>query len=110
MGPSVPEGKGATEQKLSNGELTNGEHANKIEKSIESASVNREENVTGCCQGLNGVSCCSFSSPAQNNKTKGSKICKNWPTLKESDVLTAVGVLGAVAAVAVVYKLYRRSG
>jgi hypothetical protein len=115
MGPSVPEVEGANDQKLVNGGLANGDHANKIEKNIESDSVSREENVTGgCCQGVNGGSCCSFPSPAQTNKTKEStkesKICKNWPILKERDILTAVGVLGAVAVVAVAYKLYRRSG
>jgi (2Fe-2S) ferredoxin len=115
MGPSVPEVEGANDQKLVNGGLANGDHANNIEKNIESDSVSREENVTGgCCQGVNGGSCCSFPSPAQTNKTKEStkesKICKNWPILKERDILTAVGVLGAVAVVAVAYKLYRRSG
>ncbi|KEH22139.1 putative thioredoxin-like ferredoxin [Medicago truncatula] len=110
MGPSVPEVKGANDQKLANGNLANGEHANKIEKNIESNSLSREENVTGCCQGVNGVSCCSFPNPAKRDEIKEGKSCKIRSLLKERDVLTAVGVLGAGAAVAVAYKLYRRSG
>jgi len=38
MGPFVPKVKGTSDQKLANGGLANGEHANKIEKYIESNS------------------------------------------------------------------------
>ncbi|XP_027347037.1 uncharacterized protein LOC113858544 [Abrus precatorius] len=87
MGPSVVEVKGADDEKL--------------------ARV------------LMGLSCCRSPSLEQNNEIeetteahgkKGSKIGCNWPVLQQRDILTAVGVLGAVAVVAVAYKLYRRAG
>ncbi|XP_020207129.1 altered inheritance of mitochondria protein 32 [Cajanus cajan] len=102
MGPSVAEVKGADDQKVANGEDT--------------AS---KENVGGCCQGVNGVSCCRSASVEKNNeieetpeahKKQGRKICSNWPVLQQRDILAAVGVVGAVAVVAVAYKLYRRAG
>ncbi|CAK8541171.1 unnamed protein product [Lathyrus sativus] len=63
------------------------------------ASKKKKEKDSRYCRSACGASCCSYK--RQNNQ--------NWPTL-ESNVLTVVGVLGAVAAVTVAYKLYRRSG
>ncbi|KAL2320169.1 hypothetical protein Fmac_029138 [Flemingia macrophylla] len=102
MGPPVAEVKGEDDQKVANGEDTTS-----------------KENALGCCQGVNGVSCCRSASVEQNNgigeapeahKRRGIKICSNWPVLQQRDILTAVGVVGAVAVVAVAYKLYRRAG
>lgn len=102
MGPSVAEVKGADESKLANGEDANKGKENHVESDN---NVSSKEDVGGCCQGVNGVSCCRAE-----NATEKSKISKSWPVLKERDILIAVGVLGAVAAVTVAYKLYRRSG
>ncbi|KAK7339591.1 hypothetical protein VNO77_20269 [Canavalia gladiata] len=116
MGPSIAEVKGANDQKLAN---ANGEDSSKgKENHVESDNLSSKENVAGCCQGVNGVSCCRSANLEQNNgiaetearKKQGSKISCNWPVLQQRDILTAVGVLGAAAVVAVAYKLYRRAG
>lgn len=113
MGPA--EVKGADDQKATNGEDT----SNAKNNHIESDNLSSKENVGGCCQGINGVSCCRSASVEQTNsveetpeaqKKKGNKICSYWPELQQRDILTAVGVVGAVAVVAVAYKHYRRSG
>ncbi|KAK7293437.1 hypothetical protein RJT34_16302 [Clitoria ternatea] len=108
MGPSVVDGKGADDQKLANGKDTSKGKKNHVE----SDKLSSNETV-GCCQGVNGVSCCRTASAEQNEeipKQQGSKISCSWSVLQQRDILTAVGVLGAVAVVAVAYKLYRRSG
>ncbi|CAJ1793086.1 unnamed protein product [Sphenostylis stenocarpa] len=113
MGQSVAIDKGADDQKVANGEDASKDKNNQIE----SENLRSEENV-GCCQGANGVSCCRSESVERNNgieekpeeyTKKGSKVCCNWPVLQQRDILTAVGVVGAVAVVAVAYKLYRRA-
>ncbi|TKY63202.1 Altered inheritance of mitochondria protein 32 [Spatholobus suberectus] len=115
MGPSVAEVKGADDQKVANGEDTSKGKNNQVE----SDNLSSKENVAGCCQGVNGVSCCRSASLEQTNgieetpeahKKQGSKVSCNWPALQQRDIFTAVGVLGAVAVIAVAYKLYRRAG
>ncbi|KAL9323266.1 hypothetical protein ACSQ67_008123 [Phaseolus vulgaris] len=101
MGPPVAEVKVADDHKLANGDYNN-------------------ENVGGCCQGVNGVSCCRSPSFEQNkqdihnksaeaSKRQGSNISCSWPSLQKRDILTASAILGALAAVAVAYRFYRRS-
>ncbi|BAU00956.1 hypothetical protein VIGAN_11010000 [Vigna angularis var. angularis] len=107
MGPTVAEIKVADDRKLANGD-DNGK-----------ASLSNNENVGGCCQGANGVSCCQSASFEQNkdndNKTgeaykrQRSNISCSWPLLQKRDILTATGILGALAAVAIAYRFYRRS-
>ncbi|OIW14428.1 hypothetical protein TanjilG_20874 [Lupinus angustifolius] len=116
MGPSVEEVKGEDDLKVSNGEVTR----NGKKDHIENDNLSNNKNMVSCCQGVNaGVSCCrdaSFELNKGNEETIkaqkkiGSKITWNLPALAERDrnVLTAVGVVGAVAVVAVAYKLYRR--
>jgi len=106
MGPSTAEVNGVDDQKLANGVDTNKGKENGI-KSDDLIS----KDVGGCCQGVNGVSCCRIEqSNGVEATTEKSKISRNRPVLKERDILIGVGVLGAVAAVAVAYKIYRRSG
>ncbi|CAL0323240.1 unnamed protein product [Lupinus luteus] len=111
MGPSV---KGEDDLKVSNGEVTrNGKNDH-----IEIHYLSNNKNVAGCCQDVNGgISCCIDEIFEQNKgneesieaqKKQGCKITRNRLVWREHDVLTAVGVLGAVAVVAVAYKLYRR--
>ncbi|KAL8139485.1 hypothetical protein V2J09_005506 [Rumex salicifolius] len=84
-----------------------------------------KENMSGCCQGSNGVSCCRDSSPAVNGEATDAKpngtsdsdgkkdlksLCPWMAKLDQSDVLMAAAVVGAVATVAVAYSFYRRSG
>jgi hypothetical protein len=52
MGPPIAEVKGENDQKLGNGKNINVESNN--------------ENVVGCCQGVDGVSCCKSQSFEQN--------------------------------------------
>ncbi|TKY50473.1 Altered inheritance of mitochondria protein 32 [Spatholobus suberectus] len=107
MGPPVAKIKGADNQKLANGD-DNGK-----------VNLSNNENVAGCCQGVNGVSCCRSASFEQNKgidktaeayKKQGSNISWCWPVLQKRDILTAGGILGALAAVALAYRFYRRSG
>lgn len=89
MGPPVAEIKGADGQKLASGDYN--------------------ENAAGCCQGVNGVSCCRNASFEENKgieKTQGS----NWPVLQKRPILSAGGILGALAAVTVAHRFFRRSG
>ncbi|RDY09957.1 hypothetical protein CR513_05588 [Mucuna pruriens] len=116
--------KGVVIQQLLRGQLgpsvANGEDTSKGKNNhVASDNLSSKENVAGCCQGVNGVSCCRSASVEQNNgieekpeahKKQGSKSCCNWPVLQQRDILTAVSVVGAVAVVAVAYKLYRRAG
>ncbi|WJX65248.1 hypothetical protein P8452_49929 [Trifolium repens] len=115
MGAPIAELKGANDQKLANGDDTH-----KIKKkNVESNNLSNNDNVVGCCQGVNGVSCCRTESFEQNkvvdetavtHKNQGSNVCWSWPVLQQRDILTATGILGVLAAVAVGYKFYRKSG
>ncbi|PNY13881.1 altered inheritance of mitochondria protein 32-like, partial [Trifolium pratense] len=111
MGPPVAELKGENDQKLANGDDTH-----KIKKkNVESSNnLSNNDNVVGCCQGVNGVSCCRSENFEQNKvvdeTAQGSKVCWSWPALQQRDILTATGILGVLAAVAVGYKFCRKSG
>lgn len=102
MGPPGAEIKVADDHKLANGVYNN------------KANLSNNENVTGCCQGVNGVSCCRTASfddkTAEAYKKQGSNNI-SWclPVLKKRDILTAGGILGALAAVAVAFRFYRRA-
>ena len=62
MGAPIAELKGANDQKLANGDDTH-----KIKKkNVESNNLSNNDNVVGCCQGVNGVSCCRTESFEQN--------------------------------------------
>ncbi|KAF7819517.1 altered inheritance of mitochondria protein 32 [Senna tora] len=98
--------------------LPNGAHTNK-KNHLERDNLSKIENVGGCCQGANGVSCCMTANFEQNKKNEGTteahqkqgqKSSWNWSILEERKVGIAVAVLGAAAAAAVAYKIYRRSG
>jgi len=110
MGQPVAELKAADEQN----KLANGNDTKKNNGAVESNSLNNNENMVGCCQGVNGVSCCQTASFEQNkvetDKKQGSKVCGSWPKLQKRDILTATGIIGALAAVAIGYRFYRRSG
>lgn len=116
MGAPLDELKVANGQKLANGDDT---HKIKKNVELESNNLSNNENVVGCCQGVNGVSCCRSASFEQNkvvdetaeaNKKQGCQVCLSWPLLQKRDILTATGILGALAVAAVGYRFYRRSG
>ncbi|GAB2283719.1 hypothetical protein Dimus_018215 [Dionaea muscipula] len=94
-------------------------------KPVENGSQEITENVSSCCQGANGVSCCSGGTLATNGDVedvkskvtlegKGKKACVSLPAWMgkwdQSDVLMSAAVIGAVATVAVAYSFYKRSG
>lgn len=116
MGPPVAELKGADDHQ----KLADGGDTRKVKKNdVESNNLSNNENVAGCCQGVNGVSCCRSESFEQNkgidktaeaHKKQGSQTSWSWPVLLERHILTSAGILGALAAVAVAYRFYRRSG
>lgn len=86
-------------------EVTNDE-----KKPLENGS--QESSVTGfsCCQGAAGVSCCRDASTEQKENKKGLGRVSNWfGKWEQREVLTAVGVVGAVAVVAVAYGFYKKS-
>ncbi|KAK7265986.1 hypothetical protein RIF29_18623 [Crotalaria pallida] len=110
--PVAADVKGSDDHKLANGD--------KKKKQVESNNnLSKNENMVGCCQGVDGVSCCMNVSPETNkgfeettetDKKQGSKKTNlNWPLLEERRVLTTAGILGALAAVFMAYKFYRRS-
>ncbi|KAL2335741.1 hypothetical protein Fmac_016954 [Flemingia macrophylla] len=101
MGSPVAEIKGADNHKLANGDDNS------------RSNLNNNENVAGCCQGVNGVSCCrseGFDKTVEAYEKQGSNKSWYWPILQKGDILTASGILGALAAVAVAYRFYKRSG
>ncbi|XP_030544807.2 altered inheritance of mitochondria protein 32 [Rhodamnia argentea] len=108
MGASAGEGQKADKQKLPNG--TDHKKSRKHEESI---VQEQKEAVSGCCQGVNGFSCCrdgslDQSSASEEKKQKGS--CPGWVgKWEQSEVLTAAAIVGAVATIAVAYSFYRRS-
>ncbi|XP_004489235.1 altered inheritance of mitochondria protein 32 [Cicer arietinum] len=116
MGLPTVEHKGEDDQK----KLANGGDTHKIKKkNVESNNLSNNENVVGCCQGVNGVSCCRTTTFEQNkeieettkeHKKQGSKVSWSWPVLQQRDILTATGILGVLAAIAVGYKFCKRSG
>uniref|UniRef100_A0A5B7AV92 Sucrase/ferredoxin-like family protein n=2 Tax=Davidia involucrata TaxID=16924 RepID=A0A5B7AV92_DAVIN len=92
--------------------LPNGKDVKKSKKPPQESSIQEKENVTSCCQGANGFSCCrdgSLEDETAGKKGQGrlSAWVGKW---EQSDVLAAVAVVGAVATVAVAYSFYRRSG
>ncbi|OMO69327.1 Sucraseferredoxin-like protein [Corchorus olitorius] len=111
LGGPTEGGDKTNEQKLPNG--------TKHEESTAPPKTN--ENTGGCCQGVNGVSCCMTASSEvserkveekgeANGKTGLGKL-KCWAdSWEQRDVLTAAAVIGAVATIAVAYSYYRRSG
>lgn len=108
MGGTAGEGRKADEQKLPNG--TDHKISGKHEESI---VPEKKEAVSGCCQGVNGFSCCrdgsldeSTASEEKMEKGKFSFWLGKW---EQSEVLTAAAIVGAVATVAVAYSFYRRS-
>ena len=116
MGSSVEEDKVMDSQKLPDGENTSKSQRNHLEN----GKLSNNENVAGCCQGVNGFSCCRTASVEQNNDAKeiAEAHKKQWPKswgcwsapLNDRNILTTVAVVGAVAAVVVAIKFYRRSG
>ena len=65
----------------------------------------------GCCQGVNGFSCCMDGSvDEKGTQNKAPRKLSSWiGSLEQRDVLTAAAVVGAVATVAIAYSVYRRS-
>uniref|UniRef100_A0A5B7AWU2 Uncharacterized protein n=2 Tax=Davidia involucrata TaxID=16924 RepID=A0A5B7AWU2_DAVIN len=94
--------------------LPNGKDVKKSKKPPQESSIQEKENVTSCCQGANGFSCCKDGSLEEETKKvhgkRGLGRLSCWMgKWEQSDVLAAVAVVGAVATVAVAYSFYRRS-
>lgn len=69
-----------------------------------------KETAASCFQGANGISCCNGQSLEGNQGKKGLQKLTSWlGKWEQHEVLTAAGVIGAVATVAVAYSLYKRS-
>lgn len=87
-----------------------------------SDEVNRKDGAN-CCQGANGFSCCRDESVVENKgiaangtfdsrnaSTKDAHTQTSWfKKWEQSDIVTALAVIGAVASVTVAYSIYRRS-
>ncbi|XP_059284701.1 altered inheritance of mitochondria protein 32-like [Lycium ferocissimum] len=65
----------------------------------------------GCCQGATGVSCCRDATPEEKEvEEKGQgRLPSCFRKWDKPEVLTAIGVVGAVAFVAVAYGFYKKS-
>ncbi|KAB1209114.1 Altered inheritance of mitochondria protein 32 [Morella rubra] len=120
MGAAAEEGGKVNDQKLPNGDVKK----IKKKKREESNTESNKDNVAGCCQGVNGFTCCKDGRLEQNSvseeknlketvaahEKKGLGKLSCWMgSWEQSEVLTAVAVIGAVATVAVAYSVYRRS-
>lgn len=120
MGATAEEGGKADKQKLPNGDVKKSK-----KKPEESSTKSNKDDGAGCCQGGSGLSCCRDGSLEQNgmgeeknlketaseHEKKGlGKLSLCMGSLEQSEVLTAVAVVSAVAAVAVAYSFYKRSG
>ncbi|KAF5479673.1 hypothetical protein F2P56_000474 [Juglans regia] len=115
MGAADKEGGKADKQNLPNGDVKKSK-----KKPEEISTQSDKDNVAGCCQGANGFNCCRDGSLEQNSGSEENKAGHEKKGLgklscwigswEQSDVLTAVAVVGAVATVAVAYSFYRRSG
>ncbi|KAB2613986.1 hypothetical protein D8674_036302 [Pyrus ussuriensis x Pyrus communis] len=115
--PNGEENKKIEEKPQENGNQIHQEKGNQIENS---------ENFSGCCQGANSdvFTCCKEVSLEENNGSEEKKtretteLCARKDSLgklsslirswEQSDVLTVVAVVGAVATVAVAYSFYRK--
>ncbi|XAR51912.1 hypothetical protein NMG60_11006708 [Bertholletia excelsa] len=111
MGASVEHSEKKDKQKIPNGkELAN------IEKPKKDNAQEKKEDMTSCCQGTSGFSCCRNGSlevkeTAEEQGMKGLSKLSSWmDNWEQSDVLAAVAVVGAVATIAVAYSIYRKSG
>ncbi|KAA0037587.1 altered inheritance of mitochondria protein 32-like [Cucumis melo var. makuwa] len=121
MGTNPEEVQKEGEQKLPNGEDSK---ESKVEIK-ENGNQSKVETVASCCQGSNGFTCCRDESSGKSSsieeKSKEISNDEQVPTTaskfscwtgkwEQSEILTAVAVVGAVATVAVAYSIYRRSG
>ncbi|KAF3960043.1 hypothetical protein CMV_015208 [Castanea mollissima] len=101
MGAAAEEGGKEDEHKLPNGDVKK----NKKKKHEENGTQSKKEEVSGCCQGVNGFSCCKDGSLDQNGvieknlketvaheKKEQGKLSSWMGSWEKSDVLTAVAV------------------
>ncbi|KFK33673.1 hypothetical protein AALP_AA5G044900 [Arabis alpina] len=93
-----PEGEKEKELKIPNGNSV-----------VEREPVEKKEFTGGCCQGANGVSCCQAQNP-EPVKKEGSVKLKWFRSLEKEEILLGAATVSAVAAIAVAYSVYRRSG
>ncbi|XP_059638532.1 uncharacterized protein LOC132280795 [Cornus florida] len=110
MGVYVEKAEKDEAKKLPNGK----ERKQKIKEPQETNGLDKKENLASCCQGANGFSCCRDESKdevtIEMQGKKGLGGLSTWMgKWEQSEVLTAAALVGAVATVAVVYSLYRRS-
>lgn len=86
------------------------------EKHHKEPKLVEKEAPSGCCQGVNGFSCCR-DERSEVRKESGSAPSKKrfdcisgWiGSFEQRDVLSAAAVVSAVVSVAVAYTFYRRS-
>ncbi|PHU27759.1 hypothetical protein BC332_06091 [Capsicum chinense] len=86
------------------------EVTNEEKKPLENGS--QETSATGfsCCQGDAGVSCCRDANAEKKESKKGQGTVSNWfGKWEQREILTAVGMVGAVAVVAMAYGFYKKS-
>ncbi|KAL3378908.1 hypothetical protein AABB24_004699 [Solanum stoloniferum] len=86
------------------------EVTNEEKKPLENGSQESSVTSFSCCQGAAGVSCCRDASAEQKENEKGQGTVSNWfGKWEQREILAAVGVVGAVAVVAVAYGFYKKS-
>ncbi|KAL8529369.1 hypothetical protein ACS0TY_006697 [Phlomoides rotata] len=106
MGANVEEPEKVEEPKLANG--INASINEKEPQEISNGE--KTESVGGCCQGVNGFSCCrDENAEKQPSKEEVGGPCSWVGKWEQRQVLTTVAVVGAVATVAVAYGVYRRA-
>ncbi|XP_071702180.1 altered inheritance of mitochondria protein 32-like [Rutidosis leptorrhynchoides] len=97
-------------QKTAEQALPNGHDYKDIEQDTQATSPKEEKENGGCCQGVNGFSCCRDETPETENEKKEAIsildfITKKW---EKHEIYTVSAVVGAVVTVAVAYSFYKR--
>lgn len=103
------------EEKVEEQKIPNGNEAKETEKKQEDISTEvSKENAGGCCQGVNGFTCCRDGSTdtteeKKTNKTKELGKFSCWMgSYEPKEILAGAAVIGVVSIIAFAY--YRRSG
>ncbi|KAK2975254.1 hypothetical protein RJ640_028006 [Escallonia rubra] len=106
MGALVDEALKVDKEKHPNGKS----HPNSEKEPKEGSTKEENGNVASCCQGANGFSCCRDENVEEKQGKKGlSRLQSLVGKWEQHEVLVAVGVIGAVATVALACSFYRRS-
>ncbi|KAL7609499.1 hypothetical protein Lser_V15G13231 [Lactuca serriola] len=114
--PSLPNGNNLINEKNNETKETK-EEKEEEEENIKKEKEEEEDNIKkekdfgigegggGCCQGLNGFSCCRDEKEEKESKSKIDLLWKKW---EENEIVTVAVVVGVVVTVGLAYSFYKR--